>query len=89
MIGTLPAGCLKGSGGRGGVVGIRSFHSPGEQPPVAIGSLAPFLPVFRTGEGRGSPGLEGSIPSPRRSAAIRFRARPARGEVGVAARDTD
>ena len=51
-----------------------------------MGGLAPFLSVFKTGYGGEAPRLEGSIPSPRRESAIRFRARPARGEVGVAAR---
>ena len=51
-----------------------------------MGGLAPFLSVFKTGYGGAAPRLEGSIPSPRRESAIRFRARPARGEVGVAAR---
>ena len=43
--------CHRGGGTRG-VVPVRSLsRSPGEQSPVTVGGLAPFLPVFKTGYG--------------------------------------
>jgi hypothetical protein len=41
-------------------------RSPGEQSPVTVGGLAPFLSVFKTGYGGVIPRWEGSIRSPRR-----------------------
>jgi hypothetical protein len=45
-------------------------RSPRFRTPVTTGDYGLFLPVFKTGRAGQPPGLEGSIPSPRRAVAV-------------------